>query len=61
LYDYDTRTTEDLSFKKGDLMYIIKNDDGDWWWARLKDSGKEGYIPSNRVAEDRSSLYAAEQ
>ena len=31
-------------------MYIISTDDGDWWYARLKDSGKEGYIPSNYVA-----------
>ena len=31
-------------------MYII-NADEDWWYARLKDSGKAGYIPSNYVAE----------
>ena len=53
-YDYDTRTDDDLSFKKGDQMYIISTDDGDWWFACLKDSGKEGYIPSNYVAEINS-------
>ena len=50
-YDYDSRTDDDLSFKKGDLMYIISTDEGDWWFARAKDGGKEGYIPSNYVAE----------
>lgn len=53
-YDYDSRTDDDLSFKKGDLMYIISTDEGDWWFARSKDSGKEGYIPSNYVAEFKS-------
>ena len=54
-YDYDQRTDDDLGFKKGDLMYIIDtHETGDWWYARLKDNGKEGYIPSNFVAEYRS-------
>ena len=53
-YDYDARTDDDLSFKKGDQMYIISTDTGDWWFARLKDSGREGYIPSNSVAEINS-------
>jgi hypothetical protein len=53
-YDYDSRTDDDLSFKKGDLMYIISTDEGDWWFARAKDTGKEGYIPSNYVAEYKS-------
>ena len=49
-YDYTARTYEDLSFKKGDLLYII-SDEADWWFARSKDTGQEGYIPSNYVAE----------
>lgn len=53
-YDYDSRTDDDLSFKKGDLMYIISTDEGDWWFARSKDTDKEGYIPSNYVAEWKS-------
>ena len=53
-YDYDSRTDDDLSFKKGDLMYIISTDEGDWWFARSKDNGREGYIPSNYVAEYKS-------
>lgn len=53
-YDYDSRTDDDLSFKKGDLMYIISTDEGDWWFARAKEGGREGYIPSNYVAEYKS-------
>ena len=50
LYDYDSRADDELSFKRGDLMYII-DDKKQWWFARMKDSGKEGYIPINYVAE----------
>ena len=50
-YDYSARTVEDLSFKKGDLLYILNTDDGDWWFARAKHSGQKGYIPSNYVGE----------
>ena len=50
LYDYEARTAEDLSFRKGDRLQIINNQDGDWWQARSLASGREGYIPSNYVA-----------
>ena len=53
-YDYDSQTDDDLSFKKGDLMYIISTEEGDWWFARSRDNRKEGYIPSNFVAEYKS-------
>lgn len=50
-YDYDSRTDDQLSFKKGDLMDVTNMDNDGWWLARFKDSGREGYIPSNYVAE----------
>ena len=50
LYDYEARTAEDLSFRKGDRLQVINNQDGDWWQARSLASGREGYIPSNYVA-----------
>ena len=43
-YDYSARTAEDLSFKKGDLLYILNTDDEDQWFARIKHSGQEGSI-----------------
>lgn len=67
LFDYAARTIEDLSFKKGDILYVNESDkksDG-WWLARLRSSSatssqsstqgpdkiKCGYIPANYVAE----------
>nr|AAT67598.1 Src tyrosine kinase 3 [Suberites domuncula] len=54
LYDYSARTAEDLSFHKGEILQIINNNDGDWWFARSLKTGKEGYIPSNYVAPVKS-------
>ena len=54
LYDYDARTDEDLSFRKGELLEIINDTQGDWWYARSKTSKAEGYIPSNYVASVKS-------
>ena len=53
-YDYDSRTDDDLSFRKGDLMYIISTEEGDWWFAQLKETNQKGYIPSNYIAEYKS-------
>ena len=58
MYDYDAQTFDDLSFRKSDLMYIIYADKGDRWFARLKDSGEEGYISSNYV--DKYNGYVKE-
>ena len=48
MYDYESRTNEDLSFERGDLLCIIDAKDKDWWLACSKDE-KEGYIPSSYV------------
>lgn len=60
LFDYAARTIEDLSFKKGDILYVNEQDkksDG-WWLARLRSNSNQlddkikcGYIPSKYVAE----------
>jgi len=54
LYDYDARTDEDLSFRKGEHLEILNDTQGDWWLARSKGSKQEGYIPSNYVAKLKS-------
>ena len=53
-YDCDSQADDELSFKKGDLLYIISTNEGDWWFGQSMATGKEGYIPSNRVAKWRS-------
>ena len=59
-YGYSARTDEDLSFKKGELLYIIRDDDDGWWLAKKKGSGQQGYIPSSYVKEYKSLLDAEE-
>ncbi|MEQ2273020.1 hypothetical protein XENORESO_020130 [Xenotaenia resolanae] len=54
LYDYESRTESDLSFKKGECLQILNNTEGDWWLALSLTTGKSGYIPSNYVAPSDS-------
>lgn len=57
-YDYTAVEDDELSFRKGDMLYVI-NDEGDWWLAETADSCKEGLIPKNYVAK-HGSLEAEE-
>ncbi|KAM6916774.1 apoptosis-stimulating of p53 protein 2a [Xenentodon cancila] len=48
LWDYASENPDELSFREGDCMTIVRREDEDeidWWWARLGDA--EGYIPRN--------------
>ena len=54
LYEYEARTNEDLSFRKGEILEILNDKQGDWWLARSKTTKAEGYIPSNYVARVKS-------
>ncbi|XP_026864102.2 proto-oncogene tyrosine-protein kinase Src isoform X1 [Electrophorus electricus] len=60
LYDYESRTATDLSFRKGERLQIVNNTrklncrEGDWWLARSLTTGQSGYIPSNYVAPSDS-------
>ena len=58
-YSYEARTSEDLSFRKGDVMEVVGGMEGDWWQAKLTTTGKTGYIPRNYVAPLAS--YEAEE
>ena len=52
-YDYDEDLDDDseLSFRKGDIMWIVNSDDQDWWMACCsKDPSKQGIVPSNYLA-----------
>lgn len=54
LFDYEARTDEDLSFKRNEILEILNDTQGDWWFARSLISNKSGYVPSNYVARDKS-------
>ncbi|XP_070696533.1 apoptosis-stimulating of p53 protein 2a isoform X2 [Pempheris klunzingeri] len=48
LWDYNGENPDELSFREGDCMTIIRREDEDeieWWWARMGET--EGYIPRN--------------
>eukprot|EP01118_Nematostelium_gracile_P011217 TRINITY_DN3950_c0_g1_i1.p1 TRINITY_DN3950_c0_g1~~TRINITY_DN3950_c0_g1_i1.p1 ORF type:complete len:460 (-),score=158.47 TRINITY_DN3950_c0_g1_i1:52-1431(-) len=48
LYDYDAENPGDLSFKEGDVIYILdQSDPSGWWEGELK--GVRGFFPSNFV------------
>ena len=53
LYNYEARTEDDLSFQKGDHLEV-RDDNGDWWYARDRKTGRKGYIPCNYVAPAKS-------
>jgi len=63
LYNYEARTAEDLSFKKGENLEVINSNDAlngaDWWQARSLTTNAVGHIPSNYVAP-ASSLKSEE-
>lgn len=54
LYDYNARTDEDLSFKKAEVLEVLNDTQGDWWYARSRATRLEGYIPSNYIAKVKS-------
>ena len=58
-YAYQARTTEDLSFEKGEKLIVVGVQETDWWMAKSLKSQREGYIPSNYVAQAQS--YEAEE
>lgn len=48
LWDYNGENPDELLFREGDCMTIVRREDEDeieWWWARMGDT--EGYIPRN--------------
>lgn len=49
LYNFEAKKADHLSFKKGDVMVVLKKKAG-WWKVHHEHStGKLGYIPSNYV------------
>lgn len=48
-YDFQPASENDLQFKKGDRLRIIK-ENGEWWLAKSLVTGYEGFIPSTYVA-----------
>ena len=56
MHDYYLGPDDSLPFMKGDLLYIINRNNGFWWYAKSKHTGKEGYIPYNYVAVAKNKV-----
>ncbi|OXA63318.1 Tyrosine-protein kinase Src64B [Folsomia candida] len=54
LYDYASRHSRDVGFKKGDVMEVINDSDADWWNVYVIRTGETGFIPRNFVAVEKS-------
>lgn len=57
LWDYSGENPDELSFREGDCMTIIRREDEDeieWWWARMGET--EGYIPRNLLGVSHESV-----
>lgn len=54
LFDYQARTDDDLGFKRNEILEVLNDNLGDWWYAKSVASSKVGYIPSNYVAKHQS-------
>ncbi|CAG8560162.1 942_t:CDS:10 [Diversispora eburnea] len=62
LYDYSAQNDDEISFKEDDVLYILENDDDEWWKAKLKikegegeAEGPIGVVPSNYIQEAECS------
>ncbi|KAJ1433623.1 SH3 domain-containing protein [Ochromonadaceae sp. CCMP2298] len=50
LYDYDASDLDELTIRKGDLLFILEQyDDG---WCLVRSDVSSGLIPSNYVREE---------
>uniref|UniRef100_A0A0P4WAR5 non-specific protein-tyrosine kinase n=1 Tax=Scylla olivacea TaxID=85551 RepID=A0A0P4WAR5_SCYOL len=54
LNDYKGRTDEDLSFRRGEHLEVLKEESQGWWYARSHVTGLSGYIPVPYVARLKS-------
>jgi len=47
IYDYNATAETELSFKTGDILVVVDQDDSGWWYCEL--NGKQGFVPNNYV------------
>ncbi|KAK2712798.1 hypothetical protein QYM36_011479 [Artemia franciscana] len=62
VYDYNAQAPDELSFKNGYSITVLRKGDEqerDWWWSRLGD--KEGYVPRNLLGLYPRQKYTGEK
>nr|XP_039263352.1 rho guanine nucleotide exchange factor 7-like isoform X1 [Styela clava] len=53
-FAYQRQNEDELTFPKGAIIMVSKNDDGGWWEGTL--NGNTGWFPSNYVKEVRQKI-----
>ncbi|KAJ3587340.1 hypothetical protein NHX12_010938 [Muraenolepis orangiensis] len=48
-FNFKQNNEDELSFNKGDLIHVLRQEDGGWWEGTL--GGRTGWFPSNYVRE----------
>lgn len=48
-YNFKQNNEDELSFSKGDVIHVTRQEEGGWWEGTL--NGKTGWFPSNYVRE----------
>uniref|UniRef100_A0A8D0AG93 Rac/Cdc42 guanine nucleotide exchange factor 6 n=1 Tax=Sander lucioperca TaxID=283035 RepID=A0A8D0AG93_SANLU len=48
-FNFKQNNEDELSFNKGDLIHVLRQEEGGWWEGTL--NGKTGWFPSNYVRE----------
>ncbi|XP_067853436.1 rho guanine nucleotide exchange factor 6 isoform X4 [Heptranchias perlo] len=52
-FNFKQNNEDELSFSKGDILYVTRVEDGGWWEGSFK--GRSGWFPSNYVREIKAS------
>ncbi|KAL7055952.1 hypothetical protein AAHC03_022874 [Spirometra sp. Aus1] len=50
IFDYNARTDEEISLRKGDVMLVLNDSDSEWWFVEHCRTSAKGYVPSSYVA-----------
>lgn len=61
VFSYEAQQSDELTFDVNDQLIIIrKGDDSEreWWWARMKETGNEGYVPRNLLGVSMKLILA---
>lgn len=52
-FNFRQNNEDELSFSKGDLITVTRQEEGGWWEGTL--TGRTGWFPSNYVREVKQS------
>ncbi|KRX17159.1 Adapter molecule Crk, partial [Trichinella nelsoni] len=50
-FDFQGQEEDDLPFKRGEALWVIRKDLNSMWWMARNSIGQTGYIPANYVEE----------